>query len=82
MEEKNRQEKRLPNEITIESPIKAELEVYVEETDLIAKVKLINTTDKSVILPNNRIGGRCVQSLEKNLLLMYSMQYQYHTKRT
>ena len=65
MEEKNRQEKRLPNEITIESPIKAELEVYVEETDLIAKVKLINTTDKSVILPNNRIGGRCVQSLER-----------------
>ena len=65
MEEKNRQEKRRPDEVTIESPIKAELQVYVEGTDLIGEVKLINTTEKSVILPNNRIGGRCVQSLER-----------------
>ncbi len=64
MEQTDIKTKRLPKTITIESPISAELKVYVEGTDLIGEVKLINTTDKPVILPNNRIGGRSIHPLK------------------
>ena len=70
--------KRPPKTITIESPVKADLKVYVDGSNLIGEVTLTNISDKDVILPEDRIGGRTIKKLkEENSLtdVFYAITY-------